>query len=287
MTPLAYEANSRDISPGYFDALGAKLIGGRFFDERDSAKAPQVVILNETAARMSFGKENPVGKQIVFTYAPTEKPREVVGVVADVHEGALDAQSKPAIYSPFDQGPNLIFAPVVRSAVDPVSLRSALEKAVHEVDPELVVFQMQTMQELISQSPAAALHRYPAWLVSVFATSALLLGIVGLYGIVSCSVSQRTREIGIRMALGARRGNVLQMVLGEGARLAGIGIAAGVLAALVTGYLLRSVLFNVTPWDPTILGIVAVVLGLVGVLASYVPARRASKLDPMEALHYE
>jgi ABC-type antimicrobial peptide transport system permease subunit len=146
---------------------------------------------------------------------------------------------------------------------------------------------MQTMEDLIAQSPAATLHRYPAWLVSVFAVSALLLGIVGLYGIVSYSVSQRTREIGIRMALGAQRGNVLKLVLTGGARLAAFGIAAGAIAALIAGYLLRSVLFGVKPWDPVIMGGVALLLGIIGIVASYVPARRASRLDPIKALHYE
>jgi macrolide transport system ATP-binding/permease protein len=131
------------------------------------------------------------------------------------------------------------------------------------------------------------LHRYPAWLVSVFALSALLLGVVGLYGIVSYSVSQRTREIGIRMALGAPRGNVLKLILSSGARLAAIGIAAGVAGAVLAGYLLRSVLFGVEPWDVATLLIVAAILAAISLLASYVPARRASRLDPMRALHYE
>jgi macrolide transport system ATP-binding/permease protein len=286
-TEASYEANSRTISPGYFSVLQAKLKAGRIFDERDSAHSPLVVLINQTLAKIAFGSENPVGKQIVFTYNAQEKPREVVGVINDVHEGALNVESKPAIYTPFDQDSFNIFALVVRSTVPPKTVRAALDKAVHDVDPELVMFQTQTMEDLISQSPAAALHRYPAWLVSVFAASALLLGVIGLYGIVSYSVSQRTREIGIRMALGAQRGNVLKLVLGDGARLAALGIAAGMVAALVTGYFLRSVLFGVNPWDPWTLGIVAAVLAAVGLFASYVPARRASRLDPIKALHYE
>ncbi len=131
------------------------------------------------------------------------------------------------------------------------------------------------------------LHRYPAWLVSVFALSALLLGVVGLYGVVSYSVSQRTREIGVRMALGAPRSSVLKLVLGNGARLAAIGIASGVAGAVLAGYFLRSVLFGVEPWDVSTLLIVAAVLSAISVLASYVPARRASRLDPVKALRYE
>jgi macrolide transport system ATP-binding/permease protein len=287
MTPLANEANSRTISPGYFPALEAKLKAGRFFDERDNATSPQTVIINETLARQVFGNESPVGKQIIFTYNAQQKPREIVGVIADIHEAALDVEGKPTVYTPFPQSPGNFSAVTLRSSVKPESLRSSLEKTVHDLDPELVVFQMQTMEDLIAQSPAAALHRYPAWLVSVFAASALLLGIVGLYGIVSYSVSQRTREIGIRMALGAQRGDVLRMVLRDGTRLAAIGIAVGVAAAIVAGYLLRSVLFGVKPWDPVTLAIVAAVLAAVGIFASFMPARRASKLDPIQALHYE
>ncbi len=287
LTPLPYEANSRTIDPGYFSTLQAKLKGGRYFDEGDNANAPKVVIINETLAKMAFGDQNAVGKQIVFTYNSKEKPRQVVGVVSDVHEGELNVEDKPAIYTPFAQGPDNIFALMVRSDVDPGSLRPSLEKAVHGVDPGIVLFQMQTMEDLIAQSPAAMMHRYPAWLISIFAVSALLLGVVGLYGVVSYSVSQRTREIGVRMALGAPRGNVLSLVLGNGLRLAAIGIAAGVIGAVLAGYLLRSVLFGVQPWDVGTLLLVAAILSAVCVLASYVPARRASRLDPMKALHYE
>jgi predicted permease len=287
MTLLANEANSREISPGYLPALQAKMRAGRNFDERDTPASPQVVMINETLARSVFGSVNPVGKQIVFTFNAKQKPREIVGVVGDVHEGALDVEGKPAIYTPFAQSPDNVFAVVVRSTVAPGALRPALEKAVHAVDPEIVVVEMQTMEDLIAESPVATLHRYPAWLVSVFAASALLLGIIGLYGIVSYSVSQRTREIGIRMALGAQRANVLKMVLADGTRLAAYGIATGVIAALVAAYFLRSILFGVKPWDPLTLVIVAAVLAGVGVIASYLPARRASRLDPIQALHYE
>jgi predicted permease len=287
LTPLPHEANSRSIDPGYFSTLQARLKAGRYFDERDNANTSQVVIVNETLAKMAFGGSSPVGKEIVFTYSSKEKPRQVVGVVTDVHEGALNVEDKPAIYTPFAQGPDNIFAVVVRSELDPLSLRPALENAVHEVDPGILLFQMQTMEDLIAQSPAAVLHRYPTWLVSVFALSALLLGVVGLYGVVSYSVSQQTGEIGVRMALGASRGNVLKLIFGSGVRLAAMGIVTGVGGAVATGYLLRSVLFDVQPWDVTTLLVVAGLVSAISALASYVPARRASRLNPMQALHYE
>jgi macrolide transport system ATP-binding/permease protein len=287
LTPLPYEANSRDIDPGYFSTLQARLKAGRYFNERDDANAPKVVILNQTAAKIAFGDQDPVGKEIIFTYSPKEKPRQVVGVVADVHEGELTDADKPAIYTPFAQGPDNIFAVVVRSDLDRAALRPALEQAVHQVDPGIVLFQMQTVEDLIAQSPAAMMHRYPARLVSIFAISALLLGVVGLYGVVSYSVSQRTREIGVRMALGAPRGDVLRLVLSNGMRLAAIGIAAGVAGAVLAGYFLRSVLFGVKPWDTATLVSVAAVLLAIGALASYLPARRAAQLDPMQALRYE
>jgi len=287
LTPLPYEANSRDIDPGYFSTLQAKLNAGRYFDEHDDAKAPQVVILNETLAKIAFGSENPIGKQIVFTYNAQEKPREVVGVVSDVHEGELNVADKPAIYTPFAQSPDSIFAVVVRSDLDQAALRPALERAVHQVDPGIVLYQMQTMEDLIAQSPAAVMHRYPAWLVSVFAMSALMLGIVGLYGVMSYLVSQRTREIGVRMALGAPRGKVVRLILGNGIRLAAIGIVAGVAGAVLAGYTFRSVLFGVEPWDIATLLAVAAILAAICGAASYVPALRASRLDPVKALRYE
>jgi predicted permease len=287
LTPLPYEANSRDIDPGYFPTLQATLKAGRYFDESDKASAPKVVIINETLAKIAFGAQDPVGKQIVFTYNAQEKPRQVVGVVSDVHEGELNIEDKPAIYTPYAQGPDSNFAVVVRSDADQVTLGPELENAVHQVDPGIVLFQMQTMEDLIAQSPVAVMHRYPARLVSIFALSALLLGIVGLYGVVSYSVSQRTREIGVRMALGAPRDNVLWLVLGNGARLAAIGIAAGLAGAMLAGYFLRSVLFGVKPWDISTLVVVAVILSAISLLANYVPAYRASRLDPMRALHYE
>jgi predicted permease len=287
LTPLPYEANSRDIDPGYFSTLQARLKAGRYFDERDNATSPKVVIINDTLAKIVFGNENPVGKQIVFTYSPQEKPREVVGVVADVHEGELNVTDKPAIYAPFAQGPDNIFAVVVRSDLDQAALRPALETAVHQVDPGIVLYQLQSMEELIAQSPAAMLHRYPAWLVSIFAVSALLLGVVGLYGVVSYAVSQRTREIGVRMALGAPRANVLALILRNGMRLAAIGIAAGALAGVLAGYSLRSVLFGVKPFDLATVTVVSGILATVCMLASYVPAFRASRLDPVKALRYE
>ena len=287
LTPLPYEANSRDIDPGYFSTLQAKLNAGRYFDEHDDAKAPQVVILNETLAKIAFGSENPIGKQIVFTYNAQEKPREVVGVVSDVHEGELNVADKPAIYTPFAQSPDSFFAVVVRSDLDQAALRPALERAVHQVDPGIVLYQMQTMEDLIAQSPAAVMHRYPAWLVSVFAMSALMLGIVGLYGVMSYLVSQRTREIGVRMALGAPRGKVVRLILGNGIRLAAIGIVAGVAGAVLAGYTFRSVLFGVEPWDIATLLAVAAILAAICGAASYVPALRASRLDPVKALRYE
>jgi len=162
-----------------------------------------------------------------------------------------------------------------------------LERAVHQVDPGIVLYQMQTMEDLIAQSPAAVMHRYPAWLVSVFAMSALMLGIVGLYGVMSYLVSQRTREIGVRMALGAPRGQVVRLILGNGIRLAAIGIVAGVAGAVLAGYTFRSVLFGVEPWDIATLLAVAAILAAICGAASYVPALCASRLDPVKALRYE
>lgn len=172
---------------------------------------------------------------------------------------------------------------VVRSTVDPNSLRPALEKAVHDIDPGIVLYQMQTMEDLIAQSPAAALHRYPAWPISVFALTALLLAVVGLYGIVSHWVSQRTRSVWHWAPLAAACSSSFCAMV----RLAAIGIGAGVIAAVLAGYVLRSLLFGIAPWDPATLLIVTAILSGVGLFASYMPARRAARLDPMKSLHRE
>jgi macrolide transport system ATP-binding/permease protein len=230
---------------------------------------------------------DPLKQQIWFTYSDKEKPRQVIGVVRDVKEGPLDIPARPAIYTPMEANPRLFFNLIIRTEQRPDALATEVSNAVHQFDPDAVIYNQQTMEDRIQRSPAAFLHRYPAVLAGVFAALALLLGTIGLYGLVAYSVSQRTQEIGIRMALGAQRGNVLQMVLAQGVRLIVPGVAIGVVSGMLVSYLMRSMLFGIHSWDPAIFAVVAAVLAVVTLVASYIPARTATKVDPMVALRYE
>ncbi|HEX4604388.1 MAG TPA: ABC transporter permease [Candidatus Angelobacter sp.] len=286
-TPQGREANSRTVSRTYFQTLGAELAQGSWFTEADNMTDPQRVIINQTLADKFMAGLDPLKQQILFTYSPTEKPRQVIGVVRDIKEGPLDTPARPAIYTPMEPRPNLFFNVILRTAQHPDALVTEVQNAVRQVDPDAITFNVQTMEDRIQRSPAAFLHRYPAVLAGVFAFLALLLGTIGLYGLVAYSVSQRTREIGIRMALGAQRGNVLQMILSQGMRLIVSGVVIGVIAAMVSSYLMRSMLFGIRSWDPVIFVAVTAILAIVTLAASYIPARSATKVDPMVALRYE
>jgi predicted permease len=281
------EANSRDADQTYFQTLRAQLVTGRWFNQGDNLRSPKVLMVNETLARMFFKGADPLKQQLRFTYSPKEKPRQIVGVIKDIKEGPLDSPARPAIYEPMDQSGRTFFDIAVRSSRSAAALIPELQKAVHSVDPDSVTFATQTMEQRIQTSPAAFLHRYPAWLATGFAALAMLLGSLGLYGVIAYSVSQRTQEFGIRMALGAQRANLLNMVMAQGLRLIVPGIVAGIVAAIVAGFLVRSMLFGVTVADPLIFAAVTVVLGAVTLLASFIPARQATKVDPMVALRYE
>jgi predicted lysophospholipase L1 biosynthesis ABC-type transport system permease subunit len=245
------------------------------------------VIVNKTLADQFMPGLDPIKQQIWFTYSDKEKPRQVIGVVRDIKEGPLDTAARPAIYMPMEADARLFYNLIIRTEQRPDALVAEVMNVVHQIDPNAVTFNVQTMEDRIRRSPAAFLHRYPAVLAGVFASLALMLGTIGLYGLVAYSVSQRTQEIGIRMALGAQRSNVLQMVLSQGVRLIVPGVAIGIVAALVAAYLMRSMLFGVQTWDPVIFVVVTALLALVTLVASYIPARSATKVDPMVALRYE
>jgi macrolide transport system ATP-binding/permease protein len=211
----------------------------------------------------------------------------IVGVISDLQEGQLDAAPRGAMYMPFNQHPMSQFALIVRSTQRVEDLLPSLEKSVHQVDPGLAIFDPQTMEQKIHDAPSTYLHRSSAWLVGGFAGIALLLGVVGLYGVIAYSVSQRTREIGVRMALGAARGSVYRLVLREAGALIAIGIAAGLAASIVGAVLMRKLLFGVAAWDvPTLAG-VAMLLASSALLASYLPAHRAASVSPADALRTE
>jgi predicted permease len=271
----------RRIGVGYFATLKATLVRGRDFTEDEVARVSRVVILNETAARRYLPGEDPIGRPIVVGAPPA---REVVGVVADIKDGPLETPPLPAAYVPFDQ---TSFGLIVRTQGDERPLLPLLTAAIREVRPGLLVHGQTTMVERIDQLPSASLKHSSAWLAGGFAAIAFLLSIVGLYGVVAYSVGQRTREIGVRMALGAQRAGVYRLVLGEAAWMVGAGTVAGLICAVAAGLLMRGLLFGVEAWDAPTLATAAAVLVVSALLASYIPARRAASVNPIEVLRAE
>jgi macrolide transport system ATP-binding/permease protein len=279
------EVNDRQVSTAYFATLQAQMMRGRGFVDRDDAGRPQVTIINQTLAKCYFPNEDPLGQHIGSDIS--KSPLEIIGVVNDIKEGPLETATLPAMYTPFNQQPDNSFYVVVRTSQAPRPFLPQMDAAIHQVDPGIATYNAVTMEDHIQDSQSAYLHRSSAWLVGSFATMALLLGVVGLYGVIAYSVSQRTREIGVRMALGAHRDSIHHMVLREAGRLAIAGIAIGLVFSLCAGSLMRGLLFGVRPWDASVLGTVAAVLAAAALLASYLPARRAAAVNPMDALRAE
>jgi macrolide transport system ATP-binding/permease protein len=276
----------RDVSPAYFTTLGAKLLRGRYFLEKEDASKPRVAIVNRALARKFFPAEDPIGKQI-SGLATSAKPIEIVGVVEDIKEGGLDTANRPVLYFPFNQAPANYFILVVRTSQAGESLLPSLSALIHQINPAVVTAAGAAMNERMDNSQSAYLHRSSAWLVGTFAALSLLLGAVGLYGVVAYSVGRRTREIGVRMALGAERASVYRLILREAGRLTAFGIAIGLIASLAAATFLQSLLFSVRSWDITTLAGVAALLAVCSLLASLLPARRAAAINPIEALRTE
>lgn len=275
------------VSAGYFETLGARLIAGRTFTEADDASKPRRAVINRTMAMELFPGEDAVGKQIVSGNDQQQHPIEVVGIIDDIKDGALNLQPIAAVYSPINQLPRAGFYVVVRTAQSAKSLLAPMIDAIHEIDPTLLADEAETMTARIDNSETAYLHRSAAWVVAGFATLALLLGTVGLYSVISYSVGQRTREIGIRMALGAQKNAVYRLIFGESARPVFLGVAAGLSCSLwLTGFL-RGMLFGVSPWDKETMCVVVCMLVCASLVASYIPARRAASIEPTEALRAE
>ncbi len=276
----------RDVSAGYFTTLGAKLLRGRYFTENEDASKPLVAIVNQAFAKQYFPGEDALGKRLSPLSDPP-KPIEIVGIVEDIKEGPLDTTNRPVLYFPFNQNPGNYFNLVVRASHAEQSLLPSLAAAVRRIDPGIVTDDAVSMNDVISNSQPAYLHRSSAWLVGGFAALALLLSVIGLYGVVAYSVGRRTREIGIRMALGAQTAAVYRLILQEASWLTGIGIAIGLAGAVAAATLMRGLLFGVRAWDVPTLAAVAVLLGVAALLASYIPARRAASVNPVEALRAE
>ncbi|MGD0668143.1 MAG: ABC transporter permease [Bryobacteraceae bacterium] len=281
-----HEVISRQVSPAYFKTLEARLIRGRYFRESEDASKPPVIIVNRTLASRYFAGEDPIGKQICYAWSP-RIPRQIVGVVEDIKEGSLENANWPAVYAPFDQNPAGMLTVLVRTSMAEEAVLPQVAATIHHIDRDLSVHDESTMTDRINGAPATLLHRSSAWVMGTFAGIAFVLGIVGLYGVVAYSVSQRTREIGVRIALGAEPRSVYRLILTEAARVVGVGTVLGAAGALGAARLIRGLLFGVSPWDGPTLAMAITVLGLAAGVASFIPARRAASIDPVEALRAE
>ena len=282
------EANLRDISANYFSVMGVPLIGGRFFTARDDVKAPPVIIVNQTLARMAFGNQEAVGQRLIFTgNDPT--PVQIVGVVGDERVNGLDAAITPVVYFPDlqDTSPGLTISAVVRGTTDAGGLLNAVRRECQAFESGAVMFDALTMERIMANSPATFLRRYPALLIGLFAVIALLLAAVGIYGVVSWTVTQQTHDIGIRMALGAQSRDILKLVMGQGLALTGCGLLTGLVSSVALMRLLSGLLFGINATDPPTLGLIAALLSGVALTACWLPARRALRTDPLIALRAE
>ncbi len=296
--PMVDRANRRAcffkmVSPSYFRALGMKVRKGRPLGDHDAKGAPAVAVINETMVRLYFKGEEPIGKRILVqeivpgkAQLGPEIPWEVVGVVADEKVDNLGGRGdNPGIYVSNEQSPVFFQALVVRTAMNPSGLKQALTKAIHEINKDQTLTEVKTLEQIKAESMAS--NRLQSMLLTVFAAIAVLLAAIGIYGVISYSVEQRTHEIGIRAALGASKGDLLGLILRSGMLMAGIGLVVGFAGAFGLTRLLANLLFGVGERDPITIGAVAALLTCVALLACYIPARRATRVDPMVALRYE
>ena len=280
-----YTVSVRTISPHYFQALGIPLLSGRLFDERDRASATRVVLLNRKLAAEAFPGQSPLGRQISFPWSGG--PLEVAGVVGDENTVTLDSPIRPAVYFALAQGADHFEYLVLRTAGNPAAVAGALRAQVRVLDPQVSIYDVQSMDAMIADSPAAFQRRYPAFLIGIFAAIALVMAAIGTYGMVAYAVAQRRQEIGIRIALGAQRGDIFRLVVGQGMGLAAVGVVIGLAGAALVTRALSSLLFDVTPTDPVTFVTVAAVLLGAAFVASGIPAIRATRVAPASVLGNE
>jgi putative ABC transport system permease protein len=276
-------AEFRLVTPNYFRAIGIPLIKGRELTARDDKNSPPTIMINQALADRIFSDEDPIGKRLL---ALDGKPHEIVGIAGNARQWGLDRPSDPEIYFPFSQTNFTSESTlVVRTTGEPAALIEGVRSAVRDVSSDAPVFRAKTMMNVMANSTAQ--QRFNMILMTVFAAVALVMAAIGLYGVISYSVTQRTHEIGIRMALGASSGDVVKLVVGQGMLLAAAGVAAGLGAALALTRLLSSLLFGISPTDPITFAVISLILTAVALAACFVPARRATRVDPMIALRYE
>jgi putative ABC transport system permease protein len=282
--PRDMQSDVSTVSRGYFAALGVPVLRGRAFTRQDGMNSPRVALVNQSFVNKYSANEDPIGRQVIGDWA-NPKPTQIVGVVGDIRHNGLTAEPRPTVFLAQAQVPGYITYLVVRTTARPEPLVAAIRKNIQQVDPTQAVTAIETMQQYVAT--ALARPRLYAWLLGTFASLALILAAVGLYGLIAYAVSRRTHEIGIRMALGARPTDVLRSVLKHGMRLTLAGLAVGVVCATALVRLLTSLLYGVGASDLTTFGVVAALLAVVALVAVYVPARRASRVDPMVSLRYE
>jgi putative ABC transport system permease protein len=279
-------ADYATVSPDYFRVMRIPLLKGRFFSEQDSPSNPKVALISETLARRYFPNQDPIGRQMRFGFPPnSDVSREIVGVVDDVRDVALGRKPGPMMYVPFAQAPLYGGEVVVRSSLSASSVAAAVRLATHAIDKDLPVTDIESFPDALAGSVSQ--ERFRTYLFGSFSAIALVLAAIGIFGVISYSASQRTHEIGIRMALGARRRDVLLLILGQGAKLALFGLGLGTVVAFLLTRLMTSLLYGVSATDPVTFVAMAIVLLGVTLLACYIPARRAMRVDPMVALRYE
>jgi predicted permease len=271
------------VSPDYFRTMGISLRAGRLINDGDTQDAPSVALLTETLARRLFPNEDPLGKRLsVAGLAAT-----IIGVVNDIRYTGLDGEVEQAVYLSYQQLPRSGMSLVLRGAAEPSSLAPALRNAVREIDPALPIYDVMTMNERLSLSNSVAERRFNMLLLGCFAALALLLAGVGVYGVISYVVTQRTREVGIRMALGAQSADVLRLFIKQGMAMVALGVGLGIFGAFALMRVMKSLLFDVSANDPLTFACVAVLLSLVALAACYLPARRAARIDPLASLRRE
>ncbi|HWM26406.1 MAG TPA: ABC transporter permease [Chthoniobacterales bacterium] len=280
-------ADNRVISPNYYEVMGIPLLRGRAFTNQDTLGQPGVIIVNEAMARRSWGEEDPLGQRIIVYLAGREFPVSVVGVVADSRQMTLEQPVAPEMNFPVAQFGQVLrrFNLVVRTQAEPTSLVPAIRAAVWKLDPQLPLYNITTMHTAVQES--VSVRRFALFVLGLFASVALLLALSGIYGVIGHAVAQRTREIGIRIALGAARRDVMRMILSEGGKLAAAGVVLGLIVSYLMTQSLRALLYGVTPTDPLTFAVVALLLLSTALIACWIPARRASRVDPMIALRAE